>query len=106
MAVICILVICICVSFLFIQYQNRKSQTILNMSIEQKVSDFDVLCETLDKSYPFWSEVEQAGIDKENIYNTYRTNIANTDTDIDFFKYIGYFLKEFKGFGHLSVLDG
>ena len=106
MAVICILVICICVAFLFIQYQNRKSQTILNLSVEQKVSDFDVLCEILDKSYPFWSEVEQAGIDKENIYNTYRTNIANTDTDIEFFKYIGYFLKEFEGFGHLSVLDG
>lgn len=106
LAVICILVICICVAFLFIQYQNRKSQTILNLSVEQKVSDFDVLCEILDKSYPFWSEVEQAGIDKENIYNTYRTNIANTDTDIEFFKYIGYFLKEFEGFGHLSVLDG
>lgn len=106
LAVIWILVICICVAFLFIQYQNRKSQTILNLSVEQKVSDFDVLCEILDKSYPFWSEVEQAGIDKENIYNTYRTNIANTDTDIEFFKYIGYFLKEFEGFGHLSVLDG
>ena len=106
LVVICMLVICICAASLFIQYQNRKSQTILNLSIEQKVSDFDVLCEILDKSYPFWNEVEQVGIDKETIYNTYRTDIANTDTDIEFFKYIGYFLNEFEGFGHLSILDG
>ena len=106
LAVICILVICICAVFLFLQYQNRKSQTILNLTAEQKLSDFDTLCEILDKSYPFWGEVEQAGIDREIVYNTYRTNIANTDTDIEFFKYIGYFLKEFEGFGHLSVLDG
>ena len=102
----CMLVICICAAFLFIQYQNRKSQTILKLSAEQKLSDFDVLCEILDKSYPFWSEAEQAGIDKETIYNTYRTDIVNTNTDIEFFKYMGYFLNEFEGFGHLSVLDG
>lgn len=104
--VICILVTCICALFLFFEYQNRKSQMILNLNVEQKLSDFDVLCEILDKSYPFWSDVERAGIDKENIYNTYRTKIADTNTDIEFFKNMGHFLKEFEGFGHLSVLDG
>lgn len=104
--VICVMVTCICAVFLFLQYQNRKSQTILNLTAEQKISDFDTLCEILDISYPFWSEVEQAGIDREIVYNTYRTNIVNTDTDIEFFKEIGYFLNEFEGFGHLSVLDG
>ncbi len=92
--------------FPFLQYQSRKSETILNLTKEQKRADFDALCEILDKSYPFWDEVEQAGIDKESVYAAYRTDIANTDTDIEFFKYIGYFLKEFKGFGHLSALDG
>ena len=104
--VICIVVTCICAVFLFLQYQNRKSQTILNLTAEQKLSDFDTLCEILDISYPFWGEVEQAGIDREIVYNTYRTNIENTDTDIEFFKEIGYFLNEFDGFGHLSALDG
>ena len=104
--VICIVVTCICAVFLFLQYQNRKSQTILNLTAEQKLSDFDTLCEILDISYPFWGEVEQAGIDREIVYNTYRTNIENTDTDIEFFKEIGYFLNEFEGFGHLSALDG
>ena len=104
--VICIVVTCICAVFLFLQYQNRKSQTILNLTAEQKLSDFDTLCEILDISYPFWGEVEQAGIDRVIVYNTYRTNITNTDTDIEFFKEIGYFLNEFEGFGHLSALDG
>lgn len=104
--VICIVVTCICAVFLFLQYQNRKSQTILNLTAEQKLSDFDTLCEILDISYPFWGEVEQAGIDREIVYNTYRTNIENTDTDIEFFKEIGNFLNEFDGFGHLSALDG
>ncbi len=104
--VLCVLGACICGIFLVLQYQSRKSQTILNLTVEQKQSDFDALCEILDKNYPFWEEVEQAGINKENVYNMYRTDIANADTDIEFFKYIGYFLKEFKGFGHLSALDG
>lgn len=102
----CALAACICAIFLFLQYQSKKSQTILNLTTEQKQADFDALCEILDKSYPFWYEVEQAGIDKETVYRTYRADIAEADTDIAFFKHIGYFLKEFKGFGHLSVLDG
>lgn len=68
--VICVVVTCICAVFLFLQYQNRKSQTILNLTAEQKLSDFDTLCEILDISYPFLSEVEQAGIDREIVYNT------------------------------------
>ena len=58
----------------------------------------------MDVSYPFWEDIEQAGIDKEAVYSTHRTDIANTD--IEFFKCIGYFLNEFDGVGHLSVLDG
>ena len=101
-----ILVICIGVCLLFLQYQSKKTQTILNLTTEQKLSDFDTLCAILDVSYPFWKDIEQAGIDKEAVYSTYRTDIANTDTDIEYFKCIGYFLNEFDGVGHLSVLDG
>lgn len=100
------LAVCIVVYFLFLQYQSRKTQTILNLTTGQKLSDFDTLCAILDTSYPFWDDIEQAGIDKETVYSTYRTDIANTDTDIEFFKCIDRFLKEFDGFGHLSVLDG
>ena len=90
----------------FFQYQNKESQTILGMTSEEKLSDFDTLCAILDECYPFWHEVQQANIDKDEVYRVYRDNIANTKTDIEFFKEISYFLKEFHGFGHLSVLDG
>lgn len=101
-----VITVCIYVCFLFLKYQSRKSQTIIELTTEQKLSDFDTLCEILDESYPFWNEVEHTGMDKETIYNSYRTDIANTATDIEFFKYIRYFLNEFGGLGHLSALDG
>ena len=101
--VLCVLAICL---FAFLQYQNRKTQTILDLTEDEKLSDFDTLCEILDSSYPFWIEAQQIGIDRDTLYKAYREEIMKTDTDIEFFKCIGYFLKEFKGLGHLSVLDG
>lgn len=101
-----ILVLTVGAMMAFVQYQNIKNQTILGMTSEQKLSDFDTLCSVLDESYPFWNEVAQSGIDKNEIYRTYRVNIANTKTDIAFFKEISCFLKEFGGLGHLSALDG
>lgn len=91
---------------LFLQYQNQKSQTILDITAEQKLSDFETLCSVLDEIYPFWNEVATSGVNKNEVYRAYRKIIENTKTDIEFFKEISYFLKEFNGFGHLSVLDG
>lgn len=91
---------------IFLTYQTKKSQLILNLTTEQKLEDFDTLCNILDQGYPFWTEVANAGIDKEVVYSTYRNNVIKSKTDIAFFKELGYFLKEFKGFGHLSILDG
>ncbi len=101
-----ILSVLIAVITLFFRYQNEKSQTILNLSMDQKLSDFDELCDILSNSYPFWNEVKQAGIDRDTVYSTYRNRIQKTRTDIEYFKEISYFLKEFKGLGHLVVLDG
>ena len=104
--VLCILTVSFCLVFLFLNYQNRKSQMILNLTAEQKISDFNALCDILDENYPFWHEVDQTGINKEQIYDAYRNDIMNTTTDIEFFKCIDSFLHEFQGYGHLSVLDG
>ncbi|MGO3751677.1 MAG: S41 family peptidase [Peptoniphilaceae bacterium] len=93
-------------SFLLLRYLKNKSETIINMTYEEKVEDFNYLLETLDTSYPFWSEIEEDGIEKEKIYEEYKSIISKTNTDIEFMKEIGYFLKEFNGYGHLSVLDG
>ena len=91
---------------IFMSYQNKKSQQILNLSSDQKLADFDILCAVLDTSYPFWEEVNEAKIDKEAVYSAYCSNVEKSNTDIEFFKEISYLLKEFNGYGHLSVLDG
>ena len=106
LAVVLVLAICVGGAGFFFQHQNQKSQNILHLSVEQKLSDFDALWEILEESYPFWEEVKQAGIDREAVYGRYRAEIPETKTDIAYFKHISYFLKEFDGLGHLSVLDG
>lgn len=106
LAVVLVLAVCVGGVGFFFQHQNQKSQNILHLSVEQKLSDFDALWEILEESYPFWEEVEQAGIDREAVYGRYRAEIPETKTDIAYFKHISYFLKEFDGLGHLSVLDG
>lgn len=104
---IAILSICVILAgIFFVKYQNGKNRTILGLTMEQKLQDYEELCSILDTSYPFWKESEDAGIDKEALYAEYREYIQKTKNDIDFFKEINYFLKELKGFGHLTVLDG
>lgn len=100
------LTLLITTALLFLQSQRQKNETILNLTTAQKLSDFEALCTILDESYPFWNEAEQAGIDKDSLYDMYRSNIEKTKTDIEFFKEMNYFLREFQGMGHLSVLDG
>ena len=106
LGIVCILLLIITFLFLYLQYQNKKSQTILNLTTEQKLADYNELCRILDESYPFFLEAKQAGIDKKAIYAKYQTNIEKTQTDIAYFKELNYFLKEFGGLGHISLLDG
>ena len=104
--ILLIILILLLIVSAFISDLNRKNKQIINLTSDQKISDFDYLCEALDKGYPFWRDVNVSGINKEIVYSEYRKNIEDTKTDIEFFKEIGYFLKEFGGYGHLTVLDG
>ena len=104
--ILLIILILLLIVSAFMSYLNRKNQQIINLTSDQKISDFDYLCDVLDKSYPFWRDINVSEISKEIIYSEYRKTIEDTKTDIEFFKEIGYFLKEFGGYGHLTVLDG
>ena len=85
---------------------NKYNQTIINLTNEEKMEDFEYLWSKLNSSYPFWNEVSESGINKNDVYEDYRKEIKKTSTDIEFMKTIGDFLEEFKGYGHLLALDG
>lgn len=90
----------------FTKLQNH-NETIINLTNEEKMEDFEYLWSKLNSSYLFWNEVSESGINKNDVYKKYRKKyIKKANTDIEFMKEIGYFLKEFKGFGHLLALDG
>lgn len=103
---LCVLGLTAAAAFGFLRYQNQRTQTILGLTTEQKLQDFDALCTLLDQNYPFWQEAEQAGLIRSELYSQPWEEIAQTDTDVAYFKEIGQFLGEFQGLGHLSVLDG
>lgn len=89
----------------FIKTKNY-NETIINLTDEEKIQDFEYLCDILDGTYPFWNEVAERGIDKNLVYEKYKNEVQEANTDIEFMELVRYFLNEFKGYGHLSVLDG
>ncbi len=89
----------------FTKLQNHY-ETIINLTNEEKIEDFEYLWNKLNSSYPFWNEVSESGINKNDVYENYRQEIKKGNTDIEFMKTIGDFLQEFKGYGHLLALDG
>ena len=103
-----IIIVIIFTSILFLVFTklNKYNKTIINLADEEKMTDFEYLWDKLHTSYPFWNEVSQSGVEKNAVYEEYKKEIQKTNTDIDFMKTIGYFLEEFKGYGHLLVLDG
>ena len=86
---LCALGLTAAAAFGFLRYQNQRTQTILGLTTEQKLQDFDVLCTLLDQNYPFWKEAEQAGLNRSELYQSARKEVARTDTDIAYFKEIG-----------------
>lgn len=77
-----------------------------SLTPEQKQSDFDTLTTILDEAYPFWQDVAAAGIDKDEIYERYASQIQQTETDYDYLETLVLFLNEFQGLGHLSGFGG
>ncbi|WP_192929839.1 S41 family peptidase [Alkaliphilus serpentinus] len=101
-----ILIATVVTSFFILKTVKKNVETIINLTTEEKIADYEYLCDILNKSYPFWMEVEADGIDIEEVFDYYRETIHKSNTDIEFMKEIKSFLKEFQGYGHLSVLDG
>lgn len=105
-SIIIALIILILIILGIVSKLNKYNQTIINLTNEEKMEDFEYLWRKLNSSYPFWNELSEIGINKNDVYEDYRKEIKKANTDIEFMKEIGYFLKEFKGIGHLLAIDG
>ena len=101
-----IVIVLIAILSLVLTKVKNYNETIINLTAEEKMQDFEYLWNVLNDTYPFWYEVEKSGVDKKVVYEEYKKEIQLTTTDIEFMKMVGGFLNDLKGYGHLSVLDG
>jgi hypothetical protein len=101
-----IVIVLIAILSLVLTKVKNYNETIINLTAEEKMQDFEYLWNVLNDTYPFWYEVEKSGVDKKVVYEEYKKEIQLTNTDIEFMKMVGGFLNDLKGYGHLSVLDG
>lgn len=74
------------------------------LTAEQKLEEFDLLCTILDEGYPFWHDVAELGIDKEQIYQQYRDAIPETADTYAYLNTLKSFLREFNYSGHLTAI--
>lgn len=86
---------------------NSKDATedILELTKEQKEEDFSYLIDTLNELYPFWGELKDIGINKEELITKYKELINNTENSIDYLNILLDFFKEMgSSFGHLAPI--
>lgn len=90
----------------FSEIMKRLSETIIGLSEEEKLEDFEYVYSLINDSFPFGYEVQEMGIDKEEVYKFYKDKVIESKTDIEFMKAVDRFVSEFKGQGHFLVFDG
>lgn len=88
----------------FLYAMNQYSRNVINMTKEEKLEEFAYLNDIIDQTYPFLAEVQDAGVDIKRIRADYKMDIAKTRNDIDYFNMMAYYVKEFKGLGHMSLV--
>ena len=77
--------------------KNDQRNNFIGLTPEQKQEDFAYLCETLDTLYPFWGELAEQEIEKEQLFAAYRERVEQTSSDISFLNEIGQLFKELQG---------
>jgi hypothetical protein len=82
------------------------NENFIGLSDEQKADDYQYFCDTLNKVYPFWYEVEQNGIDKDALFSEYAERIAKAGTDERFYERLAGLTNAFDNLGHLSIFNG
>lgn len=77
----------------------------MGLTSEERMEDYEYLWKTLRQSYPFFGVCERSGIDVESIYQKYKKEITDTDSDYAFFSYIIGSMQMLNQTGHIVALD-
>ena len=86
--------------------RNNVEHNPLELSIEQRVEDFQYLYETMNKLYPYWGEIKDLGKDKEALYNKYLEEVKKTDSTTAFCNTVLDYFNALDAYslGHLSPI--
>lgn len=100
----CILLMTGCEAVSSISQKNPDA--ILNMTAEQRTEDFTYLIDTMNQLYPFWGEVKDLGVNKEELADKYNRLIADTKDDVEFLNTILDYFDELHAYslGHLTPI--
>lgn len=98
-----LLILCILIGgFIYISHDAKM---FIYLTDEQKVEDYEYLWQIVNDSYPFLGVIQRAGIDVDEIYNKYKSEIKNCNSDIEYLKLLSYCINELGGYGHIGILD-
>lgn len=61
--------------------------------------------ERIKKNYPYFGVAKRMGIDTDKIYKEYKEKIQNCKNDFEYYNLIKKFLREWKGLGHLNLIE-
>ena len=69
------------------------------------VDDYEYVWNILESDYPYYSYIENEGLDVEDVKDRYRNEIISVDNEESFAELLSRMFNELGGLGHLSVVD-
>ena len=86
------------------EMSNEQKNWMGGLSAEQRLADFESLCDGLRENYPYVKLAKrQAGADLDALEDSYRPRVERCADDNAFYETLGDFIREFSFTGHLDL---
>lgn len=85
--------------------KNYTAENYIGITNKQMLEDYEYLWKILKENYPYFGVAKRMGIDTDKIYKDYKEKIKNCKNDFEYYNLIKYFTREWKGLGHLNLLE-
>ncbi len=79
--------------------------TSCNIQTNIYLEDYDYVWSLLEENYPYYSYIENEGLDMKDIKARYRNEVIKVDDEENFAELLSRMFNELGGVGHLSVVD-